>query len=227
MKFMNRDVGIRRALSVAGLAAAMLCAAPVSATLIVNGSFEQPTVPVGGFTNFLGGSAAIPGWTVVGVDSSVISGSFTQNGILFQAQNGLQWVDLAGVNSNSTTSGLRQNVATIVGQLYELSFYVGSALDNRIFFPTTVDLSINGGARAPHFNANAPTDKLNWKLFTEQFTATSTTTSLAFFNGAASNNFLAGLDNVSLVEVTAAVPEPGNFVLVSLGLLALLARRRT
>jgi hypothetical protein len=53
----------------------VLAATPVLAiNLIVNGSFENPTVPVGSFINYVGGSTAITGWTVVGVDSSVVSG---------------------------------------------------------------------------------------------------------------------------------------------------------
>jgi hypothetical protein len=36
------------------------------AQLLTNGSFEQPVVPVGGFTRFGTGSTLIPGWTVVG-----------------------------------------------------------------------------------------------------------------------------------------------------------------
>jgi hypothetical protein len=36
-----------------------------AAELITNGSFENPIVPVGGFTSYLGGSKDIPGWTVV------------------------------------------------------------------------------------------------------------------------------------------------------------------
>jgi hypothetical protein len=69
----------------------------LGANLITNGSFEAPLVPVGSFTNFGGGSTAITGWTVVGVDSAVTSGSFVQSCITFQAQQGFQWVDLAGV----------------------------------------------------------------------------------------------------------------------------------
>src|SRR5438045_2462928 len=38
----------------------------LAASLLVNGSFETPTVPAGGFTTFAVGSSAITGWTVVG-----------------------------------------------------------------------------------------------------------------------------------------------------------------
>jgi len=212
-------------LAVACVAVLTLGAAPAEANLIVNGSFEDPTVPVGGFINFGGGSTAITGWTVVGVDSSVVNGTFTQSGIVFQAQDGNQWSDLAGVTSNSMTSGVMQGIATMIGQAYEVSFYVGSATDNYFFFPGTVDLSIDGGARVSYTNPTAPANMLDWKLFTVQFTATSTTTNLTFFNGSAANNFLGAIDNVSLT----AVPEPTSvafLVMGAAGLAICTARRR-
>ena len=97
-------------------AAVLTLAARADAAFITNGSFETPTVPIGGFTNFLAGSTAITGWTVVGVDSAVTNGSFTQSGITFQAQDGNQWIDLAGVTSNNRASGVTQTVPTADGR---------------------------------------------------------------------------------------------------------------
>ncbi len=199
----------RAQLAVACAAVLTLAVAPAEAVPIVNGSFEVPIVPFSGFTNFAAGSTAITGWTVVGVDSSVVSGSFTQSGIVFQAQNGNQWIDLAGVTSNSSSSGVTQNVATMIGGVYELSFYVGSATGGP-FFPATVDLSINGGARVGYTNPNGPSNMLNWKLFTVEFTATSATTTVTFYNGSAANNYLCALDTVSITEVLCVCPGDMN-----------------
>ena len=185
----------------------MMMATRSSANLIVNGSFEVPAVPNGSFTNFPSGTMAITGWTVVGVDSSVVDGDFMQSGITFQAQDGEQWVDMAGVTSNSSSSGVTQSFGTATGRTYLLSFYVGSARDNVFFNAATVDLSINGGPRVPFHNPIAPSNMLNWQQFTVPFVAVSTTTTLTFYNGSAANNFISALDNVVVLE---AIPEPST-----------------
>ena len=143
----SKESFMMRAMKLLVVCVVLLAATPVlAANLIVNGSFENPIVPSGSFINYLGGSTAITGWTVVGVDSSIVSGTFVQSGITFQAQDGNQWIDLAGVTSNSMTSGVTQNISTTIDQSYDVTFYVGSTTDNTLFFPATVDLSINGGA---------------------------------------------------------------------------------
>ncbi len=171
------------------------------ANLIANGSFESPVVPVGSYLDYAGGSSAIPGWTVAGSDVAVISGAFTQSGITFNAADGKQWLDLTGVTSNSMTNGVTQTVATTIGQEYQLTFDVGSTSDGSLFFPATVDLSIDGGARTHYFNSNITPKAQNWEQFTVDFTATHSTTNLAFFDGSAANNFSAGLDNVQLTAL--------------------------
>lgn len=197
------------------------------ADLLVNGSFEAPVVPVGSFTNFPSGSTAISGWTVVGVDSAIVNGSFIQSGILFRAQAGNQYIDLAGVTSNSQSSGVTQTVATTVGLAYQLRFHVGSAQGGGFFFPSTFDLSLNDGPRVAHTNPATPTNALDWMAFSVPFVATTPTTKITFFNGGASNNFNSALDGVSLELAPTAVPTlglPGAAAL--LGALALLASAR-
>ena len=208
-----------RILRVLTICLAAVVATPAVANLIVNGSFETPVAPVGGTSTYPGGSTAITGWTVVGVgpDSvSLVSTSFTQSGVTFQAQNGQQWTDLAGHLSNAQTSGVTQSIVTAPGGLYSVSFYVGSADDNvnNFFFPATIDLSINGGPRVPFTNPIAPPNQLNWQQFIVPFVATGSSTNLTFYNGGASNNFLSALDNV-VVDV---VPEPSSVILIGLGI---------
>ncbi|MGD9635273.1 MAG: DUF642 domain-containing protein [Pirellulales bacterium] len=201
------------------LSFALAAAAPAAANLLTNGSFEAPLVPAAFYTNFPGGSNLITGWTVVGVDSAVVDKAFTQSGITFQAQDGNQWADLAGITSNSMTSGVSQTIPTVVNQLYEVSFYVGSATDNSLFFPSTIDLSIDGGPRTSYHNPAAPTTMLDWQRFTTTFTATAATTSLTFYNGSGPSNYLNGVDNISVVQI----PEPASCILALASFASVLA----
>ncbi|MFI5317844.1 MAG: hypothetical protein ACHQ6T_19255, partial [Myxococcota bacterium] len=71
---------------------------------------------------------------------------------------------------------------------------------------------------------------LNWKQFPVDFTAARSLTEIAFYNGCAASNYLAALDDVSLVAVP-AVPAPvlgalqGICLAAALLLLTLLATR--
>ncbi len=175
-----------------------LTARPALSNLIVNGSFETPVVPNGSYIDYPGTSTAITGWTVVGVDSAVVNTNFTQSGVTFNAEDGNQWIDLAGTTSNSMTSGVTQSVGTVIGDTYHITFYVGSSHALPYFFPETVDLSIDGGARTHYLNPATPATMLDWELFTVDFTATNSTTNLTFLNGDDSSNYETPLDNVSV-----------------------------
>ena len=100
-----------------------------------------------------------------------------------------------------------------------------------VLFPATVDLSIDGGARAHFSNPATPPDKLDWKLFTVNFTATQSTTAITFLNGDASNNYETPLDNVQLTDISpAAVPEPSSLTLFGTAFVAVagyVGRRRS
>src|SRR5215469_16512433 len=66
-------------------------AVTASANIILNGSFEAPTVPTGNFTNFPVGSALLTDWSVFGPPGtvvSIVSGTFSQNGVSFPAEDG-------------------------------------------------------------------------------------------------------------------------------------------
>ena len=129
-------------------------------------------------------------------------------------------IDLAGESSNDMTSGVTQSVSTTIGVAYELSFYVGSATDNQYFFASTIDLSIDGGSRMSFTNSTTPGNMLDWKKFTVAFSAQNSNTSFTFYHGSGPDNYLSGLDNVSL-DVT-AVPEPASIAMLSTGALGLL-----
>jgi hypothetical protein len=202
---------------------------------ITNGSFEMttPAVPVGNFVLFTPGSTGVTGWTVVGAAGTnigVTNTMFTESGISFPAENGSNWVDLTGLNSNNDTEGLQQTIATIVGDSYTLSFFVGNVNSPSTGFgvTSTVDVFANGTSLGAFTNnCTTCTTTLSWTQFSRTFAATSTSTTLTFLNGDPANDNSNGLDNVSLVDNgPAAVPEPCSIVLVGAGLLGLAGWRR-
>jgi hypothetical protein len=222
-------------LAVAGLLA-IFGSLPLQADSITNGSFETPVVPVGNFTNFASGSTGITGWTVVGATGgvSIVSGTFTQNGILFPAENGNQWLDLTGNGINSN-EGVEQTFATTSGAQYTLSFWVGNVFNPGGIFGTTstVDVLL-GGPKGTSLitatNASTTTGIQIWDQFTTTFTATGSTTTLDFLNGDPGSDNSNGLDNVSVNPsgTTPTVPEPSTLLLLGSGSLGLLgwARRK-
>ena len=81
-------------------AAVVVLASPANAAnLIANGSFETtvPAVAAGSFQTYLSGdTTGLPGWTVtgpIGTGVSAVSGTFSQNGVTFNAQSGSVWLE--------------------------------------------------------------------------------------------------------------------------------------
>jgi hypothetical protein len=198
-----------------------------AATLLTNGSFEVPVVPVGSFTSIGVGSPLLTGWSVIGPAGtavSPVSTTFAQNGVTFPAQDGVQWLDLTGFNENST-EGVSQSVGTTVGNRYQLSFFVGSTTGGGIFgSSSTVNVQINGTPTFSDTNSTVSPTTQNWAQFTHTFVATGALTTLAFINGDAAADNDNGLDNIVLLDLgpaVGAVPEPETYALM-LGGLALL-----
>ncbi|MGE5524642.1 MAG: DUF642 domain-containing protein [Rhodospirillaceae bacterium] len=214
---------------VTALAAALLAPIPATAQ-VTNGSFETPVVPAGSFTLFNSGSSAITGWTVVGPQVAIVSGTFTQSGITFPAQSGSQWLDLTGLNANST-EGVQQSIATLPGSVYNVSFWVGNVVNAAAGFGTssTVNVLANGVSIGSAINASGTATTQTWLPFTLQFTASGTTTTLAFMNADPVSDNTNGLDNISVALAGAPpIPEPGTMLLLATGLLTFggWARRR-
>jgi hypothetical protein len=210
----------------------MLCLYPgrAHADLIVNGGFEDPVLNPAEIRLFTPGQlVGSAGWTVLGDSGTniyVIQTTYAEpwNNISgYNAQEGLNSVDLSGDNNQGPSAGIRQTVSTVQGQQYALSFYVGSATrtdgPGGGFGPATADLSIDGGARISFTNSDSTSGFVNWKQFTYEFTAASNSTTIDFLNGTPIGTSVeTGLDNVSLT----AVPEPSSLMLAGIGPLALL-----
>jgi hypothetical protein len=149
----------------------------------------------------------------------------------FIAQDGVQWLDLTGFNINST-EGVAQTVGTTVGNIYQLSYFVGNTTGRGIFGTTsTVNVSITAVAPFSDTNSTASPTAQNWQQFTHTFVAAATSTVLQFTNGDPGTDNNNGLDNVVLLDLgpaVGAVPEPDTYALLlgGLGLLGFVARRR-
>ena len=209
------------AFALAATASALGFSAPaLAANLIINGSFETPAPPAGGYTIY-GGGSSFTGWSVTGPGGNAVLSldtNYTEPNIAFHAQSGSVSMDLTGAGNTGPTSGINQNVTTVAGKKYNLSFWVGNADgsgNSNYLLPSTVNLSINGGSLQPFTNSNTTHFDVNWLKFTTSFVATGSSTNLAFFNGTGVGDNETGLDNVVL---TAGVPEPATWALMILGI---------
>ena len=209
------------------LAAATLIAAPAFAAtnLVVNGGFEAPITPTGSFVQLFGGNS-FPGWSVGGNDVIIINSAYSEAGLVFNPNSGVNSIDLTGAGNTGPTNAITQSIATTAGR-YQLSFFVGNASPTggnagSYTQPSTANLSINGGAIQSFTNADDTPFAINWKPFTVSFYS-ATPVTLTFSNGTVGDNML-GLDDVSLN----AVPEPSTWAMLiaGFGLVGASARRR-
>ena len=170
-------------------------------SLLSNGGFECPVVAKGGFADYSVGQQFF-GWTVVGANGHVspLSGAYVNGVYTWPAHGGAQALDLTGDSSNSAT-GVEQPITTVPGTTYHLSFWVGN-LDapNTLWGTTsTVNVLINGvQALAATNDQGAGSTAIVWKQFTLDFTASASSTTIAFMNGDSSNDNSNLLDDVTL-----------------------------
>lgn len=192
--------------------------------LIVNGGFEAARPAAGGSIVYAGASGP-PGWTHVGGTVWSLDTGYAEGPTVFQARSGQVSMDLTGPGNTGPTSGLKQTVPTIAGQLYHLSFWLGNAQSSATAFynlPSSLTVQVNDEAPVPFTNSTLVMDRNHWQPFVHGFVATGATTTLTFRNATALADSQTGLDDVSLL---AAVPEPGTWLMMLAGLGAFWLRR--
>lgn len=230
---------------IALVALSLLTSGLASANLIQNGSFEEGTLvgrssPADGGMNLAMGSTAITNWTV-GVSQvdwlqgtvGMLGSSHSQWGLTAAPGAGKRFVDLTGLSAGPSYGAISQTFTTVIGQVYNLSFMMGSTTGSApaggpILNDAAITTVITFGA-GPGFSLSVPFDPNpltgvnKWTPQTAQFTATGTSANLSFL-GFSGQNYI-GLDNVAVT----AVPEPGSIALMLAGLAvvgSIAARRR-
>ena len=167
-------------------------------SLLTNGGFEEPAVPLGGFTLFSNGEV-FSGWTVMGAVGNVapLSTAFASPGFSFPAQAGQQSVDMTG--TSDTATGISQTVTTTPGHTYCLSFWVGNVFDPGGGYGTTSTINVLVDGKLVSVATNEDNDTtLSWQQFTSTVHATGASTAIAFVNADPVDDSSNFLDSVAL-----------------------------
>ena len=197
---------LRYALTAAALG--LIPATALSAQAVTNGGFENPVVAPPCCNTVPPDS--LPGWTVSTGNTNVVLGTYgSTNGNL--AYEGNQYLDLVGQGG---IGSIYQDLTTSVGQVYTITF----AYSHNLFTPssaTSASASVGVGTLFDIITHNTgDTSNLDWRVYTNTFTATAPTTRLTFTNLTGGVNEGVFLDAISV----AAVPEPSTWMMMLLGL---------
>jgi len=207
-----------------GIACTVLLGARAEANLLTNGSFEDGTfVPDVNHTMILNlGSTAMTGWTVSADQLAWIDAG---NPFGLSAQDGNGFLDLTAYPAGPPFGGVTQTIATVPGQQYVLSFYLGTYTQR--WGGPPVSIMAAAGNASQNFTVSTTSTSSTWTPFSMNFTATAASTPVTL-TGSAGFEYI-GLDNVDVEGVGgSAVPEPGSYLLVfgGLGMLAASRYRR-
>lgn len=172
-------------------------------SLLVDCGFESPVVPVGGFQLF-SVDGDVSGWKVIGAAGNVapLSTAYANGRFSWPAHEGNQTLDLTGLSNTAT--GVSQIVSTKSATTYKLSFWVGNIANpgGPWGISSSVTVLVDGSQILEAVNSDgAGENSLSWKLFTMQFTATSSTTTIAFVNGDPSTDETNIIDQVELIAL--------------------------
>lgn len=186
-----------------------------AANLIVNGGFENPTVPNNDYANVNVHIPSIPGWNSTNVD-------IVNNFLGFGAYQGMNWLDLVGFGS---TGSISQTFNTVSGRRYLLTFaYSHNSLGGLGSASGLVSVG-NLSRTVTHSTGNASNP--DYQIFSRTFTATGPTSTLSFVTTAGGGNAGLALDAVSV----SAVPETATWAMLIGGFgamgCALRTRRRS
>jgi len=205
---MTRFSGFKQLATAAALTVAATFAQASSVNLVVNGSFESPSLPNTPSWQILSG---IPGWT-----AAPQTGVEVRRQAEGLAQEGMQFVEL----DTTANSWISQAISTVVGQEYTLSFWYSPRINRSNANDNSVNAFVNGGMIATL--AGTTGNVHNWQQTVHVFFANSTSTTLKFAAAGSSNSYGGNLDNVSLT----ATPLPAAALFFATSLAGFMAARR-
>ena len=198
-------------------------AAGYASNLVSNGSFE-----LGAFVNnngygdtgvqTFGDGNGLSDWTLAGGKN--VARLENGNNYTLTASDGTMFLDLTGYSNTMPTETLSQQLATVSGQTYDVSFDVG--VDNAIgVFERPVTMLMSLGTFSGNYTNNLGGPGNQWQHFDVQVTASQANAVLAF-QGTVGVDYI-GLDNISVTP--SSTPEPITLSLMAVGL-GFAARRR-
>ena len=209
-----------RALPIA--AVLILVATTAQAIPISNPSFEIGTLVDDGTGTMVlpVNSLQITGWTVVTDQLAWIT---SPNSWGLTANDGDRFLDLTAYPTGAPFGGVRQTLSTTAGELYQLSYSLGTYTQR--WGGPPVSIIASAGNATQQCTVLTPSTASTWTECSMTFTALAADTDLTF-TGSQGFQYI-GLDNVSVEAIgTTAVPEPASIALLGPGLVALATRRR-
>ena len=228
---MRRNIS---AVAIAG-ALALIASEAGAVNLVDNGDFNN----VGGvWTDNTGdgsndfqspGGVVIPSWSNVSgfANEFWVTTPSGYSGLTASPGNGSTYfVDLTGQANNLPFGGLEQTISTTAGDVYVLSFALGSAttwnLGNLAGSALTASATGTSLLASQLFTASTPTTVNDWQTETLSFTADSASTTIEFLGDSTNvNSRYIGLDDVSVSPVSGAVPEVSTWVMMVAGFASL------
>ena len=188
------------------VAASLLISATTQANLVVNGSFETVDNPSPG--TYLQISTAPPnpipmslcncltGWEIVG---NGVEWAHTSNLGIGNAADGSYYIDLTlWADIGAGIAGIKQDLSTVIGQTYNLTFSATSAMAHGRNGTGQVVVEVAGTSQTFDLDNNAV--GLDWVEYSLNFTAIATTTTLQFTNTQNEHMNFSFIDNVDVVQ---------------------------